>query len=82
MIRIPEHRAPMVFGIIQAGLTSLIASGIGVHRADGFGPGFASHWASAWLTAWAMMLPVVIFAAPYIQRLVLALIRASNAKAG
>lgn len=82
MIRIPERRAPMVFGVIQAGLTSLIASGIGVHRADGFGPAFAWDWASAWMTAWATMLPVVIFAAPHIQRLVLALIRYTNDRSG
>ena len=78
MIRIPEHRAPMVFGIIQAGLTSLIASGIGVHRLEGFAGGFAANWFVAWLTAWATMLPVVVFAAPHIQRLVLALVRWTN----
>ena len=78
MIRIPEHRAPLVFGLIQAGLTSLVASGVGVFRLNGLSDGFAAAWLGAWLTAWLMMLPVVIFAAPHIQRVVLALIRASN----
>ncbi len=81
MIRIPEERAPMVFGIIQAGLTAFVASGVGVYRLSGFGSGFPAAWLGAWLTSWAMMLPVVIFAAPHIQRLVLALIRASGRRA-
>ncbi len=68
----------MVFGIIQAGLTSLVASGVGIYRLTGFASGFPAAWAGAWLAAWAMMLPVVIFAAPFIQRIVLKLIRWSN----
>ncbi len=67
----------MIFGIIQAGLTSLVASGVGTFQLAGFSGGFVRAWLGAWLTAWAMMLPVVIFAAPHIQRAVLALIRAS-----
>jgi hypothetical protein len=78
MIRIPEDRAPMIFGVIQAGLTSLIASGIGIYQLSGLGKGFALNWLFAWLTAWAMMLPIVIFAAPHIQRAVLRIIRWSN----
>ncbi|MFM9975276.1 MAG: DUF2798 domain-containing protein [Beijerinckiaceae bacterium] len=78
MIRIPEERAPVVFGIIQAGLTSLVASGVGVYQLSGFGPDTMVNWFLAWLTAWAMMLPIVIFAAPHIQRIVLAVIRWSN----
>lgn len=78
MIRIPENRAPLVFGLIQAGLTSLVASGVGVFRLNGLSEGFAAAWLGAWLTAWLMMMPVVIFAAPHIKRIVLALIRASN----
>eukprot|EP01036_Dinobryon_divergens_P038994 gene38994-51284_t len=78
MIRIPEQRAPMVFGIIQAGLTSLVASGIGVYQLMGLGMGFALSWITAWLIAWMTMLPVVIFAAPHIQRMVLSIIRWSN----
>jgi hypothetical protein len=78
MIRIPEERAPMIFGIIQAGLTSLIASAIGVYQLAGLGSGFTLSWLMAWVTAWAAMLPVVIFAAPHIQRAVLRIIRWSN----
>ena len=78
MIRIPEQRAPMVFGIIQAGLTSLVASGIGVYQLMGLGTGFVQSWLVAWLIAWTTMLPVVIFAAPHIQRMVLSIIRWSN----
>lgn len=72
----------MVFGIIQAGLTSLLASGVGTYRLIGASDEFPAVWAGTWLTAWAMMLPVVVFAAPHIQRLVLALIRWSNGRLG
>ncbi len=78
MIRISEKRAPLIFGIIQAGLTSLVASGVGIYRLGGLASDFTATWLGTWLTAWAMMLPVVIFAAPHIQRIVVALIRASN----
>jgi hypothetical protein len=78
MLRIPENRAPMVFGIIQAGLTSLIASGLGVLNAIGLSPALVPAWVVAWLAAWATMLPVVVFAAPHIQRAALAVVRWSN----
>jgi hypothetical protein len=37
--------------------------------------GFVAHWLRAWALSWIMMLPIVIFAAPGIRRLVSSLTR-------
>lgn len=66
---IPRRYSHVVFGIIQAGLTSAIASGVAVAA----GPAASApltRWLSSWGLSWAMMLPVVIFAAPFIRRAV------------
>lgn len=58
-----------LFAIIQSGLTCLIATGIAslpLVRHEGFW----QHWARSWVLAWLTMLPVVILAAPVIQRIV------------
>jgi hypothetical protein len=36
------------------------------------------HWLGSWLVAWAAMAPIVLLAAPFIRRLVLALTIASE----
>ncbi len=74
MLPIPRRYAHFVFGVIQSGLTSAIASGVASAALIGDG-GFAFNWLWSWLIAWALMLPVVMFAAPFIQRLALALTR-------
>jgi hypothetical protein len=68
MLPIPRRHAHFVFGIIQSGLTSAIAAAIASYPffADG---SFMVHWLASWLVAWIMMLPVVLFAAPFIRRL-------------
>jgi len=67
MLAIPRRYAHFVFGIIQAGLTSAIAAGVA--SMPFFGEGiFFQHWLRSWLTAWLMMLPVVVFAAPFIGK--------------
>lgn len=63
-----------VFGIIQSGLTSLVASGVGSAALLGQGT-FFSHWMMAWLLSWGVMLPVVILAAPAIRSLAYRLTR-------
>lgn len=69
---IPRRYAHVLFGVIQAGLTSAIASGVAVAAAPGAAPAL-QRWLSAWFLPWAMMLPVVVFAAPFIRRAVEAL---------
>lgn len=74
MLGIPRRYAHFIFGVIQSGMTSAIAAGIA--SIPFFAQGiFLRNWLQSWLISWAMMLPVVIFAAPAIQKLALALTR-------
>jgi hypothetical protein len=75
MLPIPRRHAHYVFGLIQSGLTTLIASGVGSLALWGTGA-FLGNWMTAWLASWAAMLPVVILAAPVIRRMAEALTRA------
>ncbi len=75
MARLPRHYAPFIYGIIQSGLTTAIATAIATLQTTSLGLRFVMHWLSAWGLAWLAMLPVVVFAAPLIQRSVLALVR-------
>jgi hypothetical protein len=66
MLGIPRRYSHFVFGIIQSGLTSLIAAGIASLPVTG-AKLFLSHWLISWLIAWGAMLPVVLLAAPAIR---------------
>jgi len=66
MLGIPRRHAHFVFGVIQSGLTSGIAAAIASLPVPA-GEQFLGHWLRSWLVAWALMLPVVIFAAPFIR---------------
>ena len=66
MLRIPRRYAHVVFGVLQSGLTSLIAAGIASFPAGG-AMVFLAHWMASWLIAWAAMLPIVLLAAPAIR---------------
>jgi hypothetical protein len=72
MLRIPRRYAHFVFGVIQAGLTSLIAAGIASAPLIRHGP-FLSHWLLSWLISWVAMLPFVLFTAPVIRAISLLL---------
>lgn len=74
MLGIPRRYSHYVFGVLQSGLTSAIAAGIALFPGDG-APGLLLRWLVSWLLAWCVMLPVVIFAAPFIRRLAVALTR-------
>ena len=65
--------APYIFGVIQSGLTTAIATGIATLGALGLNMMALGAWLLTWLISWIAMLPVVIFAAPLIQRVVLKL---------
>jgi hypothetical protein len=74
MLGIPRHYSHFVFGIIQSGLTSAGAAGIASLSLLASGEFFA-NWVRSWLVSWALMLPIVIFAAPAIRRVSLFLTR-------
>jgi Protein of unknown function (DUF2798) len=74
MLGIPRRYTHFVFGVIQSGLTCLIAAGI-ASLPSLAGGNFLQHWLSCWLIAWITMLPVVLLAAPAIRSLAIALTR-------
>jgi uncharacterized membrane protein YjjB (DUF3815 family) len=74
MFGIPRRHSHFVFGVIQSGLTTLIATFI-ASLAEPTLARFVMHWMLSWLVAWAAMLPVVMLAAPGIRALTFALTR-------
>jgi amino acid transporter len=72
MVRIARKHSHFVFGTIQSGLTSLIAAGIASFPSATVLQ-FLGHWMWSWLIAWAVMMPVVILAAPFIRTVSIAL---------
>jgi hypothetical protein len=72
MLWIPRRHSHFVFGVIQSGLTSLIAAGIASWPLLG-SERFFLNWIASWLISWIVMLPAVLFAAPAIRRLAFAL---------
>ena len=74
MLGISRKHAHFVFSVLQSGLTSEIASGIASLSFLQTG-GFLSHWLHAWIVSWIFMLSIVVFVAPAIRRLSLALTR-------
>ena len=67
MLPIARRNAHYVFAFLQSGLTTLIASGIASVPLLAAGE-FLLNWGRSWLTAWLLVLPIVIFAAPFIRR--------------
>ena len=66
MIGIPRRYSHFVFAVIQSGLTCLIAAGIASLPLVTISQ-FLTHWLLSWVISWAMMLPVVMLAAPAIR---------------
>jgi peptidoglycan biosynthesis protein MviN/MurJ (putative lipid II flippase) len=73
MARLPRRYASLVYGIIQAAITTALATAIATHHLTDFSMRFVEDWFFAWGISFLTMLPVVIFVAPFIQRYVLAL---------
>ena len=67
-LRIPRRHGHYVFGVVQSGLTCLVATGIATFQAST--SELMLQWLLAWLFSWATMLPVVLLAAPAIRALV------------
>ena len=74
MLGIPRRYSHFIFGVIQAGLTSFIAAAIASVSLWGSGR-FLSNCMGSWIISWIMMLPAVLFAAPAIQFVAVALTR-------
>ncbi len=74
MFGIPRRYSHFVFGVIQSGLTTVIATGIASFPDSSLAQYFI-HWLVSWLIAWIAMLPVVILAAPGIRALTVAITR-------
>jgi hypothetical protein len=66
MLRIPGRLSHFVYGVIQSGLTCAIAAAIASLTFLEEGT-FLVHWLRSWGLAWLTMLPIVVFAAPFIQ---------------
>lgn len=70
MTKLPKRYGPFVYGVIQSGLTTAIATGIALAKSHSIGPAFVAAWSPVWLMAWVTMLPIVLGASPLIQRAV------------
>ncbi|SEP40290.1 Protein of unknown function [Rhodospirillales bacterium URHD0017] len=68
-LRIPRRHGHFVFGVVQSGLTCLVAAGIASYPDSGTAR-FIEHWLASWLISWLTMLPVVMLAAPVIRAFV------------
>lgn len=72
MKKLPARYGMFLYGVIQAALTTGVATAIATHAMTGLGVEFFSHWTKTWLLAWLSMLPLVIGVSPLIRRAVLA----------
>jgi hypothetical protein len=70
---LPKRFAPFVYGLIQAGITTAVATAISTHQLAYADMQFVRFWIGCWALSWATMLPVVLLVAPLIQRAVIAL---------
>lgn len=62
----PRRYAHFVFAVIQSGMTSAIASAVAFFRVA-TDASLMSDWLTSWLAAWAIMVPIVLLAAPVIR---------------
>ena len=72
LMKLPEKYSHFIFGIIQSCLTCAIVATI--NNAQGIlREGGVIHWINSFLLSWAVMVPVVIFIAPYVRKLTIKL---------
>ncbi|CEG09116.1 hypothetical protein BN961_02537 [Afipia felis] len=64
---LPRKYGHFIFGVLQSGITSGVATGLATYSYHV--ERLFQHWLLAWLTSWALMIPLVLFAAPAVQRL-------------
>jgi Protein of unknown function (DUF2798) len=77
MPRLPPQCAALVYGIFQSAITTGVASAIAVAQLTGFGVRFLMEWLPAWLPAFLIMLSIVVFVSPLIQRCVVVLTKST-----
>ncbi len=70
---LPYRYAPYAYGVLQAAITSAVATAIAIVPIAHSLLEFVERWMVAWAIAWVTMLPVVLLAAPFIQRAVMRL---------
>lgn len=70
---LPYRYAPYAYGILQAAITSAVATAIAIVPITHSLLEFVERWMVAWAIAWVTMLPVVLLASPFIQRAVMRL---------
>jgi hypothetical protein len=73
MARLPHRYAPLVYGIIQAAVTSAVATSVATYQSGASGLTAARYWLGCWSLSWLAMLPIVVLFSPLIQRAVLSL---------
>jgi high-affinity Fe2+/Pb2+ permease len=71
--RLPKRYAPFVYGMIQAAITSAVATAIATYPMARLNLQFTFYWLGCWALSLTTMLPVVILVSPLIQRAVAAL---------
>lgn len=71
---IPRRYAPLSYGILQAGITSAVATTVGVWQAPALSSGVIATWLTTWGLSWLAMLPIVVLVSPLLQRAVNALV--------
>jgi uncharacterized protein DUF2798 len=64
MARLPQQYASLVYGIIQAAITTALATAIATHHLTDFSMRFVEEWFFAWGISFLTMLPVVIRQSP------------------
>ncbi len=78
MRRLPRHYAPFVYGVIQAAITSAVATIIATYQMASLDLHFIIYWLQCWTLSVLTMLPVVILVSPLIQRAVFSLTEAKT----
>jgi hypothetical protein len=69
MLGITTRNSHYVYGVIQSCLTCMVASALANLPSLSSGD-FMGHWLRSWAMSGLAMLPVVLFAAPWIRRAV------------
>nr|PZN78652.1 MAG: GNAT family acetyltransferase [Pseudomonadota bacterium] len=73
MRRLPRRYAHFVYGMIQAAITTAVATTVATRQIASADLHFVLYWIESWSLSLATMLPVVLLAAPIIQRAVYSL---------
>jgi Protein of unknown function (DUF2798) len=56
---LPQQYAPLVYGIVQAAITTAVATAIATLQLTDFNMRFVEEWLLAWGVAFLTMLPVI-----------------------